>query len=281
MFANVGVGQAVGAVVERGLERDELVAAFAEEIEKVAEMVGFEIVAVKKNDLPGLVAEEVAGEFFVVVENGVGILEKSGDDLLLEGGVARFLSGVVDGGEGPVPWIERDGRDAITARGEKSFEVEAGLKVAADVEIGMAEVAHFLAVLREKNLCDGFAADDGFFELLEADFVEGRMRESVIAKFEACVEPLIESRDAGINFSSTQVKLAFVDETDGGNLLLLERGDDARGHVRDFLSGHGLCSAGGEIIHGDRDLSLRRSLGECGRGEKEYEKIEFCDANHG
>ena len=281
VFANVGVGQAVDAVVEGGLERNELVAALAEDVEKFTEVVSFKIVAVQENDLARLVAEEVTGEFFVVVENGVGMLEKSGDDLLLERGVAGFPGGVVNGGECPVPGIERDRSDAITARGEKGFEVETRLKVAADVEIGMTEVAHFLAVLREKNFRDGFAADDGLFEFLEADLVEGRVREGVIAKFEAGVEPLIKSSDAGVYFAGAEVELALVDETDGGDLLLLERGDDVRGHVRDFLRGHEVGGAGGEIVDGDGDLALGRSLGEGDGRDEECEDVKFCDSLHG
>ena len=45
MFADVSVGQAVSVIVERGFERDEAVAAFAKEIENVAQVIRFEIVA--------------------------------------------------------------------------------------------------------------------------------------------------------------------------------------------------------------------------------------------
>ena len=143
------------------------------------------------------------------------------------------------------------------------------------------KVAHFFAVLGEKNLGDGFAADDGFFEFLEADFVERWVRERVIAEFKAGVEPLIESGDAGVHFTGAQVKLAFVDETDSGDLLLLERGDDVSGHVRDFLSGHEMGGAGGEIVHGNGDLALGRSLGEDDGREEECEDVKFCDSLHG
>ena len=45
VFADVSVGQAVSVIVERGFERDEAVAAFAKEIENVAQVIRFEIVA--------------------------------------------------------------------------------------------------------------------------------------------------------------------------------------------------------------------------------------------
>src|SRR5262249_61687487 len=71
------------------------------------------------------------------------------------------------------------------------------------------------------------------------------MRVSMIAELEASVEPLVECSDAGVDFPDFQVELVFVDEADGGNLLLLERSDNAGGHVRDFLCRHGLRGAGG------------------------------------
>jgi len=48
--------------------------------------------------------------------------------------------------------------------------------------------------------------------------------------------------NAGVDFADVHVELVFIDKTDGGNLLLLERGDDVRGHVRELLCGHG-CAA--------------------------------------
>src|SRR5215470_7446229 len=120
----------------------------------------------------------------------------------------------------------------------------------------MAEVANLLATLREKSFGDRFAANDGLFEILDADSIERWVRVSVIAELEAGVEPLIESGDARVNFAGAHIELVFINETDGGDLLPLERADDARGHVRDFLCGHELRGAGGEIVDGDGDLAI-------------------------
>ena len=57
MFADVGVGQAVSVIVERGFECHEAVAAFAKEIEDVAQVISFEIVAMKKDNLRKFVAK--------------------------------------------------------------------------------------------------------------------------------------------------------------------------------------------------------------------------------
>jgi len=46
VFADVGVGQAVSVIVQCGFECHEAVAAFTKEIEDIAEVIGFEIVAV-------------------------------------------------------------------------------------------------------------------------------------------------------------------------------------------------------------------------------------------
>ena len=124
----------------------------------------------------------------------------------------------------------------------------------------MTEVAHGFAVLREKCFGDGFTADDRLLEILQADFIERGVRESVITEFEACVEPLIERGDAGVDFADVHVEFVLIDEADGGNLLLLERGDDVRGHVRQLLGGHGLRGAGGKVVNGDDDAALGRRL---------------------
>src|SRR5207245_5749257 len=131
-------------------------------------------------------------EFLVVFEHVVGEFKIRGGNLLLKRGVTRAFGRVVKWGESPVFWIERNGRDAITAGGEESFKFAARLKVAANVEERVTEVAHGFAVLRQKSLGDGFTADDGFLEILEADFVEGGMRDGVIAEFEACAEQLMQ-----------------------------------------------------------------------------------------
>ena len=113
-----------------------------------------------------LVAKQIAGEVLVVLEDFVGEFKISGHDLLLEGGVTRTFGRVVKGSESPVFGIERNRRDAITARDEESFEFTARLKVAANIEERMAKVAHGFAVLREKRFGNGLAANDGLFEIL-------------------------------------------------------------------------------------------------------------------
>lgn len=61
----------------------------------------------------------------------------------------------------------------------------------------------------------------------------------------------------------------------------LEGGDDVRGHVGNFLRGHEVGGAGREIVHGDGDLALGRSLGECDGRDKECEETKLCSADHG
>src|SRR5205807_2299203 len=198
----------------------------------------------------------------------------------LKSSVAGAFGSIVEGSESPVFWIERNGCDAITTCGEEGFEFTARLKVAANVEEGMAEVAHGFAVLREKSFGDGFAANDRLLEILEADFVERGVREGVIAEFEAGVEPLIERGDARVNFADVHVELVFIDKADGGNLLLLKRRDDVRRHVRQLLGGHGLRGAGGKVIDGDDDAALGRSLRAGDGNEDESEQGEFRGAVH-
>src|SRR5215470_13167902 len=144
---NVGIGGTVCEIVEGGIERNEAVAALAKQVENITQVFSFQIVAVKKDDLRRFVAEKFVGELFVVIENGIGILEERGHILLLQRGVAGAKGGVVDWSESPIFGVERDGSDAVAAIGKERFEFLARPDITADVEERMAEVAHFLAAL--------------------------------------------------------------------------------------------------------------------------------------
>lgn len=83
MFADVGIRKAVSVVAESGLKGDETITSLAKQVEELADVLGFEIVAVEQNDLSRLVAEEVARELFFVFEDRIGMSKKRGDDFLL------------------------------------------------------------------------------------------------------------------------------------------------------------------------------------------------------
>src|SRR5579864_1903025 len=56
LIAHVGVGQAIGRIQERLSEGDKAIAAFADELDDVADVVSFELSCVQQQDLPRLVA---------------------------------------------------------------------------------------------------------------------------------------------------------------------------------------------------------------------------------
>jgi len=65
-FTDESVGQAVGRIAERVFERDEAVAALAHQVQKFTDVVGFELIGVKQENLFGLVADEVFRELFFI-----------------------------------------------------------------------------------------------------------------------------------------------------------------------------------------------------------------------
>jgi hypothetical protein len=162
-FADEFIGHAVGGIHKSVVEGDEFVAAFAQEIEEFGEMIGLQPGGVNEQDLFGFVADEIAGEFFGVVEFVVGVSQVSIGEFAFEGGVVAFVGVGIDAIEHPVPGVHGDGCDAITAGNEEGLGFASSLQVAAGFEIGMAEIAEGHAVLSEKNFGDGFAADGVFF----------------------------------------------------------------------------------------------------------------------
>src|SRR5579864_8034935 len=124
----------------------------------------------------------------------------------------------------------------------------------------MAKVAHLLAVLCKQKAGDGFAAHDGFFKILEPGLIERSMSVSVITEIKAGVEPHIEGLDALIDLAPLLKQLSFINETDDGDFLLLKRGEKLGGHRSDFGRSHITGSGSGQIVDGDGDLSVGRSI---------------------
>lgn len=92
------------------------------------------------------------------------------------------------------------------------------------MQIRMTEIAHLHFVLGLKDFGDGLAPDDVFFPSRKRVVVERHVLVSVVAEFEAGVEPLIQRLDAVVHFAEF-VEFALVDEAYGGNLLLFQRGE--------------------------------------------------------
>ena len=176
-------------------------------------------------------------------------------DLLLHSRVVALLGVFVDPGEHPVPAVQRDGSDAVAALDEKRFRLAAREQIAAGVEIGMAEIAQLHFVLREQHARDALALNDVVFPRLETDLVQRGVAESVVAEFEAIVEPHLESLDALVDFARL-VELFLVDESDDGNLLVAQRTQQFRGHRRDFGRGQAVRHPRGKIVDRDRNLAV-------------------------
>jgi hypothetical protein len=60
-FADIFVGLAVGRVTERFRKRNETVAAFSQQIQQLADVVGFEPVAVQQENLRGFISDKIFG----------------------------------------------------------------------------------------------------------------------------------------------------------------------------------------------------------------------------
>jgi len=116
---------------------------------------------------------------------------------------------------------------------------------------------------------DGFSAHDGFFEVLEAGFVQRDVAEGVISQFETGVEPHVEGFDAFVDFTPF-VELAFIYEAHHRDLLLPQGGEQFRGHFRDGRGGHRIRGASRQIVNGDGDLAIWWSSGPGIRGSPNH-----------
>jgi len=78
-------------------------------------------------------------------------------------------------------------------------------------------------VLREKELRDRLAAHRGFFEILEAGPIQRDMAVGVISQIKSGVEPHVQGFNSLVHFAEL-VELVFIHETNYGDLLLPQRG---------------------------------------------------------
>lgn len=82
----------------------------------------------------------------------------------------------------------------------------------------------------------------------------------VIAQFHSGIQPHGQSFDALVHLAPF-VEPGFVHEPDSRNFLLLQDGQQFRGHFREAGRGGDTCVSGGQIVNGDGDLALRGILG--------------------
>src|SRR5258708_21073246 len=67
-FSHVSVRHAVGLIAQRILEGDESIAAFAKQLQQLADVIGLQLIGVQEKDLLRFVTDEVTGEVFSVLK---------------------------------------------------------------------------------------------------------------------------------------------------------------------------------------------------------------------
>ena len=135
--------------------------------------------------------------------------------------------------------------------------------VAAGVEIGMAEIAQRLMVLRHQQSRHALALNHAVLKSFQSAAVQRSVRVRVIAKLESRVEPHVQCGDALVHFVPFVVELALVDERDDRNFLLAQRVGQPLRHRSDFGGGHVARSAGRQVIDRDRNRALRFVVGSA------------------
>ena len=132
----------------------------------------------------------------------------------------------------------------------------------------MAEIAQLHFALAEQHASHALALDDVVLPRLQADLIQRRMAECVVAQFKAVVEPHLESLDTLVNFARL-IELLFVDETDDRNLLIAQSAQQLGRHRGDVSRGQAVGHAGGKIIDRDGNLAVRLLLGLRVRGPRD------------
>jgi hypothetical protein len=84
---------------------------------------------------------------------------------------------------------------------------------------------------------------------------------SVIAELDTVFGPQAEGFDAVVDVAQIVIEAAFIDEADGGDLLIGESGDDFGIHLDELFAAHGVGAGAGQVVDGDADFAIG-SLGE-------------------
>ena len=164
----------------------------------------------------------------------------------------------IDRGEHPVGIIQRDGRDAVTVRGQEFLEAAPRGRVLSGVEIGMAEVDR--AAAQRLRDCR-FAAQQVGLIVLERGLVQVGVRPGMVAQRGPVVQPYLEDG----------LQPRFAESFGAAGIDEANQRDAAQG--REQLHGHGAdgseiavvrrIAAARQVVDGDGDLSR---LSERGQG---------------
>ena len=192
-------------------------------------------------------------------------------DLLLQRGVIALLRVFVEPGEHPVPTIESDGSDAVSALRQKLLCLASRLQIASGVEIWMAKIPQLHFVLRQQHPRHALALNHFVFPILQLDLVQRCVAEGVVAEFESIVEPHLQRFDSLVDFSWL-VELFLVDEADHRDFLVAQSAEQLRCHRGDFRGRQSVGHASGKIVDRDGDLTihLRRLSGSPDRKAREH-----------
>jgi len=141
----------------------------------------------------------------------------------------------VRGGVHEIIVVYCNGSHDIVMFRQKRLEGATRRQIRAHVEKGMAEVPQLHAPGFQELACDGLTAQQVSLELLDGRRVQITMRVRVVAQFESGIQPHLEQPDAaidGLRGCSVDEQLVFIDETDGGDVVLAHGGQQP---PREFL----------------------------------------------
>jgi hypothetical protein len=183
-------------------------------------------------------------------------------ELLLQGGVSALFGIFVNPGVHPVPGVQGYRGDAVPSGDEESLRFTAGFEIAACIEEGMPKITELHVVLGQQHAGYAFPLDNVVLPGLQSNPVQGGVTEGVVAKLEAVVEPHPQRLDSLVDFAEF-VELLFIDESDGRDFLVAERGQQLCRHLRDGGRIHRIGGASRQIVDRDGDLPVGKLL----RGE--------------
>src|SRR6185437_12692465 len=220
-FTHIGIGHPVCWVAKGVLKRDEPVPTLTQHVEKLADVIRLQLIAVQEQNLLHLITCGPGGKLLAISEHSIAIRQIAADQLLHERRVAALLGIVINGRVHPVPGIQRHRSHGISARAQEGLRLAPGLQVLAGVQVGMPQVAQLQVKIGEQLLQNGFALYNIVLPGLQSYPVERSMAVCVIAQFEAVIEPDLQRLNASICFAQL-VQLTGIYESDRGNLLVAQ-----------------------------------------------------------
>src|SRR5215469_14304663 len=138
-FARIGVGQTVRRIAQSIFQRDEPITALPQHIQELANMIGLQIARVEQQNLLRFIAHDFRRQLLLIRKHRIVVCQILFYNLCLQDRIVALLGVFVESREHPVPTVERNRSDPVSALHQKCLRLPPRLQIAAGIQILMPE----------------------------------------------------------------------------------------------------------------------------------------------